>query len=182
MEAAGEEVSGEVSGNGDEERVGLLRLHGAERGFEKSGRCVDAVGRAGALERCEVVGLGGRGRSVEDGGPAGCGGGEELGELGGVVEGIEVDVREQEDGNGGGSERPCNIRVSRVVLGGVGLGFSGSRCEPEDGERRDDEENDTMELQNGTSMMGVRDADASVSGIVLMKVYRCAGWIQRERE
>lgn len=152
MEAAGKEVSGEVPGDGYEERMRLLDLHCAERGFEKGGGRVDPPGSAGALELCEVVGLGGRGWRVEDGGPAGCSGGEELGKFGGVVEGIEVDVREQEDGNGGRSERPGERRASRAVLGGVGLGSSGARRERENGEQREGEESETMKLQNGTSM------------------------------
>ena len=38
--------------------------------------------------------------AVEDGGPAIDGFGAELGEFGGVVEGVEVNVREHDDGDG----------------------------------------------------------------------------------
>ena len=100
-EAAVELVGHEVAGDGDEERVRLLLAGGAEAGLEQGGRCVDAFGAAGFLEVSEVGCLGGGGGTVEDGGPAGGGRGEECGELGGIVEGIEVDVREQESGDGG---------------------------------------------------------------------------------
>ena len=80
-----------------------------EAGFEQGGRGVGAAGVTGALEVGEVVGLRGRCGRVEDGGPGGGGRGAELRELGGVVEGVEVDVGEQEDGYGlrrcGGGEK-----------------------------------------------------------------------------
>jgi len=82
--------------------VRLLLVGRVEAGLEKGGWRVDAFGAAGFLEVREVGCLGGRGGSVEDGGPSGSGGGSEGGELGGVVEGIEVDVREEECGDGAG--------------------------------------------------------------------------------
>jgi len=98
VEAAVELVGHEVAGDGDEERVGLLFERGSEAGFEEGGGSVDALGAAGGLELGEVGGLGGGRWGVKDGGPTDDGRGAELGEFGGVVEGVEVDVGEQEDG------------------------------------------------------------------------------------
>jgi len=92
----------EVAGDRDKERVRLLLMGGAEAGLEQGGRCVDALGVAGFLEVGEVRSLGGRGRTVENGSPAGCGRGEESGEFGGVVEGVEVNIGEEERRHGGG--------------------------------------------------------------------------------
>ena len=101
VEAAVELVGEEIAGDGGEERVRLLLAGGVEEGLEEGGRGVGAFGVAGGLEAIEVGCLGGGGGSVEDSGPVGGGGGAECGELGGVVEGIEVDVREEEGGDGG---------------------------------------------------------------------------------
>ena len=49
----------------------------------------------------EVRCLGGRRRTVQNGCPAGCGRDAEGVELGGIVEGIEVYIREKERGDGG---------------------------------------------------------------------------------
>ena len=81
-------------------RVRLQLSSGVETGLEQLGGRIDALGAAGLLELGEVHCLGGRGRAVENGCPAGCGRGAEGGELRGVVEGIEVDIGEQERGHG----------------------------------------------------------------------------------
>jgi hypothetical protein len=100
VEAAVELVRDEVAGDGDEERSGLLGVGSTEASFEQGGGGVDAAGTAGGLELGEVGYLGGGGRRTEDRGPLGDGCGAEFGEFGGVVEGVEVDVREHEDGAG----------------------------------------------------------------------------------
>ena len=73
---------------------------GEKAGVEEVERGVDAAGVAGGLELGEVGCLCGGGWCFEDGGPAGDGGGDELRYFGGVVEGVEVDVREHDDGDG----------------------------------------------------------------------------------
>ena len=131
VKAAIEQVRREVAGEGDEEGVGLLGMGGGEAGLKQSDGGVDATGAAGALEVSEVVGLSGAGGGVEDGGPGGDGGGAEFGEPGGVVEGIEVDVGEEEDGDG---LRGCGLR-SREGHEGEG-GEEREESEVQSGPRR----------------------------------------------
>ncbi len=104
VEAAVELVGHKVAGDGDEQRVGLLLVSGAKAGLEQGWWRVDAPGAAGLLEVGEVCCLGGRWKTVEDGCPAGRGCGAEGVQLGGIVEGVEVDVGEEENWHGvGGS-------------------------------------------------------------------------------
>jgi len=105
MEPAVELMDHEVAGDGDQKRLGLPLASGAEAGMEQRGGCVDALGVAGFLEVSEVCRLGGRCGTVENGCPAGRGRGEEGGDFGGIVEGIEVDIREEKRGHGVRGER-----------------------------------------------------------------------------
>ena len=100
VEAAVELMRHQVAGDGDEEWRGLLLLRGAKAGLQQRDGSVDAPGAAGALQLGKVGGLGGRGRRVEDCRPTGGWGGAELHELGGIVEGIEMNVGEHDDGHG----------------------------------------------------------------------------------
>lgn len=115
VEAAVELVGHEVAGDGDEEGVGLLLVLGVEAGMEQDGGRVDTFSAAGVLELREVGSLGGRGGRVEDGGPGGGGRGAEGGEFSGIVEGIEVDIGEEERGNGG------DRKGGRLGVGGEGV-------------------------------------------------------------
>jgi len=87
---------------------------GVEAGLEEGGGRIDALGAAGVLEVGEVGGLGGRVGSVEDRGPSCSGCCAQAGEFGGIVEGVEVDIGEEERGDGAGG-------------GGGGLGGCGER-------------------------------------------------------
>ncbi len=100
VEAAVELVDEEVAGDGDQDRVRLLLLSGVKAGLEQRGGRIDSLGAAGLLEVGEVRCLVGRRGTVKNGCPAVCGCGVEGGEPGGIVEGIEVDIREQERGHG----------------------------------------------------------------------------------
>ncbi len=139
--AAVEGVGEEVSAEGGEADIGGVGADGLQAGLEQCVGGVVAARRAGLLEASEGLGLIGGGGSAEDGVPFGDGGVGELGGFGGIVEGIEVDVAEEESGDGfilrgcgdgeqqgcSGEEGPEGETEGRTDTGdGDGHGFSSS--------------------------------------------------------
>jgi hypothetical protein len=95
-------VGEEIAADGDEFCVRGIRVDGLEARLPEDVGGVDAADGAGFLQCGGILRLGGGGWGGEDGLPVGGRGGVELGYFGGVGVWVQVDVGEEEGGEGGG--------------------------------------------------------------------------------